>query len=157
MSILGSLPTAPGLARRGIAILYDGMLLLALWFAVSALLLALSGGLLTDPARPAWLASVHRTSLVLVTVLFFGGFWTHGGQTLGMRAWRLQLVNNSDGGRISWRQVLLRLTAACLSIGALGLGFFWQWFDRERRSWHDHLSGTRLILLPKPQASSKQP
>lgn len=157
MSILATPPTAPGLARRGIAILYDGILLLALWFAASALLLALSSGLLADPARPVLLTYTHRASLILVTVLFFGGFWTHGGQTLGMRAWRLQLVNNADGGRIRWSQVVLRLAGACLSIGTLGLGFFWQWVDRERRSWHDYLSGTRLILLPKPRAGLEQP
>ena len=141
--------TVPGLARRVAALAYDGLLLLALWFSTSALLLALSGGLLADPARPLWLAYAHRASLVLVTALFFGGFWTHGGQTLGMRAWRLQLVSSADTGPVSWRQSLLRLVAACLSVATLGLGFFWLWIDRDRRTWHDRLSATHLIVVLK--------
>lgn len=71
---------APGLARRALALLYDGLLLIALWFGVSALVMAISAGLLAEPDRPLWLAAIHRVSLVLVTVGFFGGFWTHGGQ-----------------------------------------------------------------------------
>ena len=139
----------PGLARRAAALAYDGLLLLALWFSSSALLLALSGGLLAEPARPLWLAYAHRASLVLVTVLFFGGFWTHGGQTLGMRAWRLRLVSSADAGPVSWRQSLLRLVAACLSVATLGLGFFWLWIDRDRRTWHDRLSATHPIVVLK--------
>lgn len=141
--------TPPGLARRALAMLYDGLLLIALWFGVSALVLGMSAGLLAEPDRPLWLASIHRISLVLVTVGFFGGFWTHGGQTLGMRAWRLRLVSSPDQGAVNWKQSLLRLASACLSVGAFGLGFFWMWIDPKRRTWHDRLSGTQLILLPK--------
>ena len=139
----------PGLARRALALLYDGLLLIALWFGVSALVLAFSAGLLAEPGRPLWLASIHRISLVLVTVGFFGGFWTHGGQTLGMRAWRLRLVSSAGHGAVNWKQSLLRLASACLSVGAFGLGFFWIWIDPKRLTWHDRLSGTQLILLPK--------
>lgn len=136
----------PGISRRCAALAYDALLLAALWFAVSALLLALSGGRLAEPGRPMWLIYSLRATLVLVTGLFFGGFWTHGGQTLGMRAWRLRLVSSADGGPVSWKQALLRLTGACLSAAALGIGFFWSLVDRERRSWHDRLSGTHLVV-----------
>lgn len=139
----------PGLGRRVLAMLYDGLLLIALWFGVSALVMLVSAGLLADPNRPLWLALIHRISLVLVTVGFFGGFWTHGGQTLGMRAWRLRLISSPNQGAVNWKQSLLRLASVCLSIGALGLGFFWMWIDPKRRTWHDRLSGTELILLPK--------
>lgn len=148
---------APGLARRVLAMIYDGLLLVALWFAVSALVLAGSGGMLAEPGRPLWLAYIHRAGLVLVPILFFGGFWTHGGQTLGMRAWRLRLVSSMDQGPVSWKQSLLRLASACLSVGALGLGFFWLWIDPKRRTWHDRLSGTELILLPKNSPASAHP
>lgn len=139
----------PGLARRALALLYDGLLLIALWFVVSAVVLAISAGLLAEPDRPLWLASIHRISLVLVTVGFFGGFWTHGGQTLGMRAWRLRLVSSNGHGAVNWKQSVLRLAGACLSVGAFGLGFFWMGIDPKRRTWHGRLSGTQLILLPK--------
>lgn len=149
MPMLENQINAPGLARRALALLYDGLLLIALWFGVSALAMMMSAGLLAEPDRPLWLTSLHRISLVLATVGFFGGFWTHGGQTLGMRAWRLQLVSSYRHGSVNWRQSLLRLASACLSVGAFGLGFFWMWIDPKRRTWHDRLSGTELILLPK--------
>jgi uncharacterized RDD family membrane protein YckC len=95
--------------------------------------------------------------LLLIAFAFFGWFWVHGGQTLGMRAWRLRLVS-ADGGPVSWKQAAIRFAAALLSWSCLGLGFFWALIDREKRAWHDRLSGTRLILLPKrPKRGSGQP
>ena len=143
-----SIPSAPSLVRRLAAMLYDGLLLVALWFVVTALLLGVSGGHLADPDRPLWLLYTYRAILLLVTYLFFAGFWTHGGQTLGMRAWRLRLVNTS-GGPVNWKQALWRFAAAIPSIGAAGLGFLWMLFNREHCALHDRLSGTRLVLLAK--------
>lgn len=139
---------ASGLARRLAAILYDGLLLAALWFAATALLLAVSGGHLADPDRSLWLLTFLRASLFLVTLLFFVWFWVHGGQTLGMRAWRLKLVNAS-GGPVSWNQAVWRFAVAIPSVGLFGIGLIWVLIDRERCAVHDRLSGTRLILLAK--------
>lgn len=140
--------TAPGLARRLAALLYDGLLVIALWFLAAALLLAVSGGRLADPDRPQWLLHALRVSLLLVTFLFFAGFWTNGGQTLGMRAWRLKLLG-ADGGPVSWKQALWRFAAAIPSLGIFGLGLFWMLLDREHCAAHDRLSRTRLVLLAK--------
>jgi len=142
------IPAAPGLMRRLAAMFYDGLLLVALWFLVTALLLAVSGGYMADPDRPLWLLSTLRVSLLLVTFMFFAGFWTHGGQTLGMRAWRLKLISAS-GDPVTWKQALWRFAAAIPSIGAFGLGLIWMLLDKERCAVHDRLSGTRLILLAK--------
>lgn len=139
---------AAGLLRRLAALLYDSLLLLALWFATAALLLAASGGLLSQPDRPPWLLLLEQISLLLVTFLFWGGFWTHGGQTLGMRAWRLKLVGD-DGSPISWQQAARRCLAALLSLAPLGLGYLWILIDPQRRAWHDRLSGTRVVVVPK--------
>ena len=141
-------PPAAGLFRRLAALFYDSLLLLALWFATSALLLAASGGQLSMPGRPLWLLWLLRASLLAVTFLFWAGFWTHGGQTLGMRAWRLRLVSD-DGGPITWPQAARRCLAASLSLAALGLGYLWILIDPQRRAWHDRLSGTRVVVLPK--------
>jgi uncharacterized RDD family membrane protein YckC len=148
MTAQNPIPRAPGLARRLAAMLYDGLLLAALWFVATALLLAASGGHLADPGRSLWLLYALRTSLLLITLLFFAGFWVHGGQTLGMRAWRLKLVS-TGGGTVSWNQAFLRFAAAIPSIGLLGIGLLWVLIDRERCAVHDRLSGTRLALLAK--------
>jgi uncharacterized RDD family membrane protein YckC len=148
MTTQNPIPRAPGLARRLAAMLYDGLLLAALWFVATALLLALSGGHLADSGRSVWLLYTLRVSLLLITLLFFAGFWVHGGQTLGMRAWRLKLVNAS-GGPVSWNQAFWRFATAIPSVGLIGIGLLWVLFDRERCAVHDHLSGTRLVLLAK--------
>jgi len=148
MTTLNPIPLAPGLARRLAAMLYDSLLLAALWFTATALLLAVSGGHLADPDRSLWLLVALRVSLLLVTLLFFAGFWVHGGQTLGMRAWRLKLVSAS-GGPVSWSQAVWRFAAAIPSVGLLGIGLLWVLIDRERCAVHDRLSGTRLVLLAK--------
>jgi uncharacterized RDD family membrane protein YckC len=148
MRIPNTISPAPGLARRLAAMLYDSLLLAALWFVATALLLAVTAGRLSDPSRPPWMLYILQLSLLLVTFLFFAGFWTQGGQTLGMRAWRLKLVSTS-GGPISWKQAAGRFAAAIPSVGFLGFGILWMLFDRERCTVHDRLSGTRLVLLAK--------
>jgi len=77
----------------------------------------------------------------------------HGGQTLGMRVWRLRLYA-LHGGPVEPKQAALRLLAAPFSIAVLGLGYIWVLIDRERRTWHGRISGTRLVLLP--QAAQKR-
>ena len=148
--------TSAPLWRRLAAIAYDTLLLIALWFATAALLLLLSGGQLTAPDRPLWLLAAEQGALVAVTWGFFVWFWTHGGQTLGMRAWRLKLVTEY-GGPVSLPAANRRLLAAVLSFGAAGLGFIWILLDRERCAWHDRLSGTRVIVLPKDAPGSANP
>ena len=148
MTTLNPIPLAPGLARRFAAMLYDSLLLAALWFTATALLLAVSGGHLADPDRSLWLLVTLRACLLLITLLFFAGFWVHGGQTLGMRAWRLKLVSAS-GGPGSWGRAVWRFAAAIPSVGLLGIGLLWVLIDRERCAVHDRLSGTRLVLLAK--------
>jgi uncharacterized RDD family membrane protein YckC len=82
--------------------------------------------------------------LMAVAFLYFGWFWAHGGQTLGMRSWRLRLVT-ADGSRVPWGQALVRFLGACVSWLALGAGFLWALVDPDRLTWHDRLSGTVIV------------
>jgi uncharacterized RDD family membrane protein YckC len=82
------------------------------------------------------------TYLILIIYFYFSWFWIHGGQTPGMRAWRVRVCANA--GRFTWRNATLRFLSAALSWLCLGLGFFWAWLDRDGRCWHDHLSRSHL-------------
>ena len=86
-----------------------------------------------------------RAYLLMVSFLFFGWCWTHGGQTLGMRAWKIRLVN-FDGKTVSWSQALTRFCLALLSWLPFGLGFIWSLFEPQRMAWHDRYSKSRLIV-----------
>ncbi|MDZ7810571.1 MAG: RDD family protein [Arhodomonas sp.] len=132
-----------GLLRRLAAIFYDSLLLIGLWMAVTALALLLTDG--EAIAAGDW---GYRLLLLLIAVVFFCGFWSRSGSTLGMQAWRIRVVSE-DGGPVSFDRALTRFGAALLSWLPLGLGFLWSLIDREGLAWHDRLSGTHLVVTEK--------
>lgn len=124
---------------RLLALLYDFFPALALWFMVAALFTLGHG----DAVRGGWLGLAELGVFWLVTGLYATLSWQRGGQTIGMRPWRLQ-VTAADGGTPSLRALWRRYAMATLSLLAGGLGFWWAWIDRTGLTWHDRASGTRL-------------
>jgi uncharacterized RDD family membrane protein YckC len=135
----------PGLSRRLAAIFYDSWLVAAFWLLGATVDTFVRIGLELDNAGNHLPLQLY---LVLAPVAFFSWFWMHGGQTLGMRAWRLKLLSR-DGGKASLKQSLIRCAGALLSMLALGLGYLWILIDRDGLSWHDRLSDTRLVMVEK--------
>lgn len=134
-----------GLFKRLAALIYDIFLLVALWFLSTATLVALNGGeALSPPVAQLFLLPF----IFIVSCVFYIWFWTHSGQTLGMRTWKIRLVSE-QGKAVNLRQALLRILAALLSIACLGLGYVWLLFDKRKCTWHDHLSRTRVIDVSK--------
>jgi uncharacterized RDD family membrane protein YckC len=139
-----------GVLRRFGAMLYDSLLVVALMAVVTALFFPFTGSAIT-PKESGGIERIYQAVLLLVIVIFFCVFWTWRGQTVGMLAWRLR-VERSDGTALTWRDALVRLGAASVSLAALGLGYFWIWIDRDRLAWHDRLSGTTVVVLPKKKS-----
>lgn len=131
----------PSLPRRLAAMFYDTLLIVALLMVGTALLLPLTGGEAVDNRNNVW----YQLYLLAIIVAFFTGFWAHGGQTLGMRAWRIKL-EREDGAALRWRDALLRLGACLLSWLPVGMGFLWAAVDQGGRTWHGRLSHTRMVL-----------
>jgi len=124
------------------------LLLAALLMVATGLWLPFTHGEAITPATRPALEWLYRLMLILLTVAFFGLFWTRSGQTLGMAAWHLK-VEREDGALLTWRDTAIRLGAAMLSWLPAGLGFLWILADREQRAWHDRLSHTRVVRLPR--------
>lgn len=139
--------TPAALHVRVLAVLYDVMPLAALWFATAAVGLLLRGGQPVTPNTPA--AWLEFAAMLLTSFGYLGISWRRGGQTLGMRAWRLRVVDQDGSGAGSWGQLAIRFVVAGFSLLAFGLGFAWSLLDPERRTWHDLASGTVLVRLPK--------
>ena len=154
-----------GLLRRLAALLYDALLVIAMLFIA-----ALPLPLVEEPVRTLWWARIlEQLYLLTAWFLFFGWFWTHGGQTVGMKAWRMKLLRE-NGDKPSWRDALIRFVASsgcfCLLLVLFGLGvlpgksalilagmvfglaFLWILIDRKGCAWHDRLSRTRLVVVP---------
>jgi uncharacterized RDD family membrane protein YckC len=158
---MDSSPTRAGLWRRLAAMGYDALLVFALLFFATA---AYQQVILTlDPSRhappvntgevihelqPVASGPLFSVYVLLVMFGFFAYFWHKSGQTLGMQAWRLR-VETLDGGRLSLLQCALRFGGAWVSMIALGAGYLWLLIDRDRRTWHDIWSRSRVVLLPK--------
>ncbi len=121
---------------------YELLLLLAVLLFATFLFLALFGNAL-QPPRHYFL----QLWLVIAAGWYFIWCWTHGGQTLAMKTWKLRLVT-ADGHPIGWRAALLRFLAAIPSV-ATGFGIVWAVFDQEGCFWHDRIAKTRLVLVEK--------
>lgn len=126
--------------------LYDVFPLLGLWIVAAGLwVLALHG--FYDPQRPnLLLRGLLDLWLLVVTAAYFVVSWLRVGATIGMRAWRIRL-QRADGGKLEPRRAIARFVLALLSLAALGCGFWYAYFDAERRTWHDRMCGTRMVRL----------
>lgn len=128
---------------RFAALVYDLFPLIGLWMLVAALFLLGAHGSI-DAAHPPFAYRLAlRLALLAVTALYFVVSWSRGGQTIGMRAWRLRVVD-VNGAKLPWPRALLRFGAALVSLGACGLGFLWCFVDGERRAWHDIAARSRV-------------
>jgi uncharacterized RDD family membrane protein YckC len=121
--------------------LYDSLLLIALLFVATAIITLPLG----NPSGGT-LIVFQFFIFEIIPLIFFTGFWAWGGQTLGMRAWRLKLTR-LDGGDVTWSDALKRHLAALFSLLVFGLGFVWILVDPQKLAWHDRLSKTRLIIV----------
>jgi uncharacterized RDD family membrane protein YckC len=85
--------------------------------------------------------------LIGVIALFFSGFWVHGGQTIGMRAWRIRVVRD-DGSLLTWPRAAARFALGLLAAAPAGLGLWWSLLDEHKRGWHDRWTRTRVVRAP---------
>jgi uncharacterized RDD family membrane protein YckC len=164
-----------GLLRRLGAIVYDSVIVIGVLLLMGLLAVPFTRGALMIPAEVGVWAYVFRALQVLLIALFFGYFWTRRGQTVGMVAWRLR-ITRGDGRAMGWRESVLRLAVLtvltlpfflgdwllfsrwsegdrklgiCASLLPLIACYAWLWIDRQRLTWHDRLSNTRIWMLPK--------
>lgn len=121
---------------------YDFLLLLSLWFFATWILLPFSSGEAISSDN-----LVYPVYLYAIGYLYFAWQWRHGGQTLGMRAWHIQLVA-INGADMTWHRLLHRYLLATLSLLVFGLGFFQALQDRNRLTLHDRYSGTYPVKTP---------
>lgn len=155
-----NLPPA-GLGRRLMAMVYDGFLLAAIWFVITGIWVIVypatglpmmdRGGL--EVAQPAYLKAILFPLLLLTTWSFYAWFWLHGGQTLGMRAWRLQ-VRDYRGRPLTPGQTLGRFLGAFASWLFAGGGWLVVLMP-PHQTLHDRLSATETVVLPKKSRKSK--
>ncbi len=128
------------LARRLACMAYDSMLLIAIFFFATMPLVMMAGSDL-GANNPFFFLY-----LLTITLLYFCWFWTHGGQTLGMKTWKISIYSDA-GDAVTLIQALSRFVLALLGLSLAGLGFWWALVDRDGLTLHDRISGTRLLMV----------
>lgn len=154
---------APPLKRRLAAFVYEGVLLFGVLMIAGIAYSASTG--LRDPDAQGTLGL--QIFMFLVLGLYFGWFWSHGGQTVAMKAWHVRLTD-AHGDPVSmprafaryvlsWLWFIPALSTAHLSGLKSGGSFFGivatgvlayaalSRLNPERQFWHDVVCGTRLV------------
>ena len=157
-----SATAAPGLARRLASFIYEGVLLFGVVFVAGYLFSAL-----TQQRHALQGQHALQAFLFIVLGVYFIWFWSHGGQTVAMKAWHLRVVD-LQGRALSQPRALARYVLswlwfmpALLSVYLLGLrsagAIFGSLFvgvivyalvsrlHPRRQFLHDALCGTQLI------------
>lgn len=131
----------PGFWRRTICLLYEFLILLAIIFIASFIF-----HLVFRDTNASYFKPLYQLYLLFVMGYYFIWFWTHGGQTLAMQAWKIRIVT-SEGQMLNNRKAIIRYLLAVTGTLFLGAGFLWALIDREHLYLHDRLTGTRLIKI----------
>src|ERR1700761_7589331 len=102
------LPAPPSVRRRLATMLYEGVILFGIVFIAGYLFSTLTqqrNGLTHHNLLAAWIG--------FVVGLYFVWFWTHSGQTLPMKTWRLRVVA-ANGAAVSTPRAIVRYVLAWL-------------------------------------------
>jgi uncharacterized RDD family membrane protein YckC len=160
----------PSLARRLACFAYEGVLLCAVLMLAAYLFSSLA-----QQRHALANRSLLQLYLFLVLGVYFVWFWTHGGQTLAMKTWRIRLVGRDDRAVtqaralarycLSWlwfmpalgvawaiRSPQVWVPFACLALGVLGYAAL-SWLHPDRQFPHDALCKTRLVSAGPAAAS----
>jgi len=154
--------SAPSLRRRLACFVYEGVLLFGVVMIAAYLYSSLSQQRHALDNRLGL-----QIFLFVVLGIYFVWFWSHGGQTVAMKAWRIRLVDR-DGRPVSQARAFARYLLSWLwfvpallatyllatpgtgvIFGAMFAGVVvWALLSRlhpTRQFLHDRLSGTRLV------------
>lgn len=146
--------SAPSLLRRFAAMVYDSLLIMAISILYGAIMAGINVAIKGAPPtgeRITWgiFGVAVFIGWILTIGLFFCYFWHKSGQTLGMKTWRMKIVNSDNLNCPGYPQCIIRFLCAPVSICILGAGYWLMYTNIERQTLHDKISKTRTLLLDK--------
>ncbi len=125
--------------KRLAAMFYDGLCLFSLFFLATLILVVFTNG---EAIKDNNL--IYNLFLFFIAYLYFVWHWVNGGRTLGMRAWHIKLISR-ETDQMCWRNATARFCLSLFSLVCFGLGFVWAFCDKEKLTFHDRYSNSRLI------------
>jgi len=129
--------------KRFVTFIYDSLIAIALLMAATALSLVITGGV---PIFPEDGLKFHlfQIYLGLVIISYFVFFWSYGGQTVGMRAWKVRLIDITTHKPPRFKIALLRCILALSNLVLGGIGFLPALWREDKATVYDLLTKTRL-------------
>ncbi len=147
-----------GFFRRLAAMVYDLLVAIAIGMCAAIVMtivftLLYENGVL-DKQGAEHVGEVLQHSLLFKTTMqiwvggwiagFFVWFWRNGGQTIGMRAWRIRLFSTNDKP-FGYLRALIRLVCSLGGLGTLLVLLDW----KSKQSLQDRIAGTEILVLTK--------
>ena len=147
-----------GFIKRLAALVYDSLVAVAVGMCAALVMIVsmvvlFENGILDKQGyeqssdviqNSALYASIIQVWVLLWVIGFFLWFWKHGGQTIGMRAWRLRLYSMNDEP-VAYGRLVIRLVT---SFG--GMGTLLTLFDyKSKLALQDRASQLEVLALTK--------
>ena len=129
------------LPRRVLVIIYDSILLAAVLIFTSLPIIIPFKITIEHTLYPLYIIYIY-----FIAFIFFAWNWTHGGQTLGLKTWKIKLIADS-GKNVTWKQSFLRYIGSLICWLSCGIGFLWCYTNKDRLAWNDIISKTRLTKI----------
>ena len=134
-----------GFFRRIFSLIYDSFAVLGIILSFTLLLVLVNG----EAPRSGGFADFLQLCITLLSgPVFYSYFWiANKGQTLGMQAWKIQLISNKNG--LSVKDCLYRCFISVISFLIFGIGYFLILFRKDNKSLADLLTKTQIIDLKR--------
>lgn len=142
---------APSLLKLGACLIYEALVLIALFLLCTAVFVLVCGDATVGIKR-----YLLQLCLWLAAGVYFVWCWHRSGQTLAMHTWQLKLVNQ-EAQLLTLKAAMLRYVLASPSLLVLGIGFLWAIVRRDRLFLHDVWLKNRIIYVPRNAASAAPP
>lgn len=126
--------------KRFAALVYDSFLVTAILFLATFIALQFNHGESYGKHHIGF-----TMFLIFSAGLYIVWCWAKGGQTLGMKAWRLRMIS-TDNKQMTLTHAIVRYLWGVVGFWLAGVGFLWCLFDRQKQSLQDRIAGTSFII-----------
>jgi len=94
--------------------------------------------------------AIWLTSGIVISIVYWLGFWVWRGQTPGKMAVAIKVIR-TDSSPVRWQCAVRRCLGYIVSVITLFMGFIWVAFDAHKQGVHDKIADTYVVKLPVRQ------
>ncbi len=131
------------------ALIYDIFPILGIFLVTSLLFVLLRAGKEVEP-HTLWFQLI----LFFEVYFYFSYSWIKGGQTIGMKAWKISIENHQE---MTWLQVSMRFFSGILSLCLLGAGLWFRYLNKDQLTWMDMACGQTVVDLSPSVTEDSSP